>query len=334
MRLPRFEYLKPSSLHECLELLEGSGHETRVMSGGTDFLVRLKQGVISPQKVLSIRSVEELNFVSEDDKGDLQIGACTNLSDLLRHPLVLTKFPSLHHAINSVGSKHIRNMATIGGNLCLAPRCWYYNQTKQWRHAIEVCYRTGGKVCHAISGSKRCHAINSSDTVPMLIALDARVCLQKKNSERWLSLKDYFKDDGRHHTVLEKGEMLTSIVIPSETQKARTTFIKIQHRIGLDFAIGSIGASVKSNGKEINLSLVINSINSAPLILNKAAQIIMESGFSKAAIDKAAEVARGETGAVTNLFTSAGYKRHIVEVLVKQALSELKLMQGKGGTKH
>jgi CO/xanthine dehydrogenase FAD-binding subunit len=168
----------------------------------------------------------------------------------------------------------------------------------------------------------------------MLIALDARVRLQKKKSERWLSLKDYFKDDGRHHTVLEKGEMLTTIVIPRKTEKDRSTFIKIQHRKGLDFAIGSIGASVKSNGKEINLSLVINSINSTPLFLGKAAQIIMESGFSKAAIDKAAEVARGETGAVTNLFTSAGYKRQIVEVLVKQALSELKQTQGKGGTKH
>ncbi len=324
MRLPRFEYLRPSSLYECLELLEGSGHESRIMAGGTDFLVSLKQGVISPQKVISIRSVPELGSVSEDAEGNLQIGACANLSDLVKHSLVLKKLPALHDAISSVGSMHIRNMATIGGNLCLAPRCWYYNQSKQWRHAVEGCYRTGGKVCHAISGSKRCHAINSSDTAPMLIALGARVCLQKKDNKRWISLREFFRDDGRHHTVLEKGEMLTSVIIPCETGKDRSTFIKIQHRKGLDFAIGSIGASVKGNGRKKEISLIINSISSVPLFLAKAAETVMESGFNESAIGKAAEIARGETGAVTNLFTSAGYKRQIVEVLVKRALSSLK----------
>lgn len=324
MRLPRFEYRKPASLKECLEELEGSGNETRILAGGTGLLVNMKYGVINPQKVISIRSIPELCSVSEDAEGNIRIGTCATLSELSKNPLIAERIPAFHAAIGSVGSKHIRNMATIGGNICLATRCWYYNQSKQWRHALEPCHRTGGRVCHAIGGSKRCHAINSSDTAPVLMALGARVSARKKDRERWLPIRDFFRDDGDRHTVLEAGEMLTSVIVPKNGALLCTAFIKVQLRKGLDFAIGSIGASVKGNGNGEEVTLVVNSTASAPLLLGKAARIIREAGFKEEAIAKAAEAARGEMGTVTNLFTSAGYKRQIVEVLVKQVLQRLK----------
>ena len=320
MRLPHFEHLKPASLKECLEVLAETGNEAGLMAGGTDLLCNMKFGVVKPRKVVSIQSIPELCQVAEDGEGNLEIGACAKLSDLVLHPLISERAPALRDAIKSVGSVHVRNMATLGGNLCLAPRCWYYNQSQQWRNALSACHREGGTECHAISGAQRCHAINSSDTAPILMALNARVCLRKKDGEQWLPLREFYRDDGNRHTVLESGEMLTAIVIPRGSAGDRSLFIKVQLRQGLDFAIGSIGASLK--GGEV--TVVINSVASAPLILAKASQAVMDGGLEETSIAQAATAARGELGPVTNLFTSAGYKRQIVEVLVKRALSDLK----------
>lgn len=323
MRLPHFEHVKPSSLEECLEVLAGAGNEAGIMAGGTDLLCNMKFGVIKPRQVISIRSLPELNQVTEDAEGNLQIGACATLTGLVQHPLVAGRHPALHAAIKSVGSMHIRNMASIGGNLCLAPRCWYYNQSQQWRQALTACHREGGSICHAVNGAQRCHAINSSDTAPILMALDARVCLHSKDSERWMPLRDFYRDDGNRHTVLETGEMLTTIVVPRESARDRSTFIRVKLRQGLDFSIGSIGAAMKVSGNAAKITLVINSIRSAPLILTKTMQLIEEAGLNEAAIAKAATTARKELGTVSNLFTSAAYKRQIIEVLVKRALNGL-----------
>lgn len=330
MRIPRFEYLRPASLEECLAVLDDSGQESRILAGGTDLLGNLKYGVITPRQVVSIRSLPELCSVSEDGEGNLRIGACANLSDLVKHPVIGAKYPALRDAIHAVGSVHIRNMATLGGNICLSPRCWYYNQSRQWRKALAACHRIGGSVCHAISGSSRCHAINSSDTAPVLIALGAKVCLRKKDRERWIPVRDFLRDDGNHHTLLEAGEILISVLIPGDAAKKQALFIKVQLRKGLDFAIGSI-AAVRGKGGDGEVTLVMNSLGSAPLILEKASQVIRDSGFDEAALARAAAAARGEMGIVTNLFTSAGYKRRITEVLVKQALSNLKQGEKKGG---
>ncbi len=324
MRLPQFEYLRPDSLKECLLMLEESNTDARVMSGGTGLLVNMKHGVIYPKRVVSIKSLSELSSITKDSEGNVQIGACVTLSNLSKHPLISQKFPVLHNAVRSVGSMHIRNMATLGGNICLETRCWYYNQSRQWRQAKGLCHRTGGSVCHAISGSKRCHAINSSDTVVVLMALDALVYVMKKDQERSIPIREFFKDNGAHNTVLEEGEIVASIVIPKTAEFTPAKYIKIQHRQGIDFAIASIGAALKRNGKAGEMTIVVNSIASAPVMLKKTSQIIMESGFKEDAILKAAKEARSEIGTLTNLFSSAGYKRQIVEVLVRRVLYGIK----------
>jgi CO/xanthine dehydrogenase FAD-binding subunit len=216
--------------------------------------------------------------------------------------------------------------------MCLDTRCWYYNKSKLWRDTKEICHKLEGRQCHAIKGSERCHAINSSDTAPVLIALDARVSVVKKGHQRSIPIKEFFKDNGAQPTVLEPDELVTALIIPKANGRSRTTFIKVTTRKGLDFAMGSIAAKAQENGDGFtDLRLVIGSIASAPIILKKAAQVIMDAGLTEAAIEKAALTARSELGTLTNLFTSAGYKRHLVEVLVKRALTEL---QGKPDKKR
>jgi 4-hydroxybenzoyl-CoA reductase beta subunit len=330
MRLPRFEYVKPSGLQEILDILQEHGAKVAILAGGSDLLINMKYGVAQPERVVSIKELKELDYISFDNKEGVEIGAGVTLSALAATQDLAGTFPAFSEAVRSIASKHIRNLATIGGNICLDNRCWYYNQSKLWRDSRAVCFKLGGSVCHAIKGSERCHAINSSDSVPILIALGARLKVVKKGGERVIPLKDFFVANGAKPTVLEPDEMVAALLIPKSTNGCRTAFIKISQRKGIDFALGSIAAYVKRDEKEISeLQLVLGTLASAPIVLKKAAQVIKDSGLNEASFEMAALTARSELGPLTNLFTSAGYKRHLAEVLVKRVLVALEDANGK-----
>jgi 4-hydroxybenzoyl-CoA reductase subunit beta len=323
MRFPRFEYVKPSNLQDVLAIKQENGTKAAILAGGSDLLINMKYRVVQPERVVSIKELKELDYISDHTEG-VEIGAGVTLSTLAATKDLSETFPAFSEAVRSVASKHIRNLATIGGNICLDNRCWYYNQSKLWRDSREVCLKLGGRVCHAIKGSERCHAINSADTVPILIALGARVKVVKKEGERVIPLKDLFLANGAKPTVLEPDEMVASLLIPKSTNGCRTAFIKISQRKGIDFALGNIAACVKRDENEIaELQLVLGTLASAPIILKKATQVIKDSGLHEASIEMAALTARSELGPLTNLFTSAGYKRHLAEVLVKRVLVAL-----------
>jgi 4-hydroxybenzoyl-CoA reductase beta subunit len=330
MRLPRFEYVKPSSLQDLLDIKQEYGKRAAILAGGSDLLINLKYRVVQPERVVSIKELKELDYISSDSKEGVEIGAGVTLSSLAANKDIAESFPAFSEAVRSVASKHIRNLATIGGNICLDNRCWYYNQSKLWRDSREVCFKLGGRVCHAIKGSERCHAINSSDTAPILVALGARIKVVKKGEERVIPLKDFFLANGSNPKALEPDEMVTSLLIPKSSNGCRSAFVKVAQRKGIDFALASIAACVKRDEKDVSeLQLVLGTLASAPIILKKAAQVIRDSGFNEASIEMAALTARSELGSLTNLFTSAGYKRHLAEVLVKRALVALDDTNGK-----
>ena len=198
MRLPRFDHIKPESLEVSLAFLEKSGKKARLLGGGTDLLVSMKYGLSHPDTLISLKALPELSGITADNHGNIVIGAGVTLSNLAKNPIISEKISVLKKAVLSVASKHIRNMATIGGNICLDTRCWYYNQSKLWRDARDLCHKTGGSVCHAIKGAGRCHAINSADTVPVLAVLKAAVRLVINNGERLVPIKEFYKDDMPH----------------------------------------------------------------------------------------------------------------------------------------
>jgi len=331
MRLPHFEYVKPETIEQAVSVLARSDKKAKLLAGGTDLLVNMKYGVVHPDAIVSIKHIPELCAVSSAN-GHTSIGACANLTDLVNNQNIMAKFPAFDTAVRAIASQHLRNMATLGGNVCLETRCWYFNQSKLWRDARELCHRTGGTVCHAIKGANRCHAINNSDTAPVLAALDAQIAVAGKGPQRLIPAKDFYQDDGIKHTVLDPGEMVTAIELPAGNDTSHSAFIKVSMRKGIDFAMASIAAVVNATGKSVSSArLVIGSIASRPIMLEKASQVILESGLTEKSIDKAGEVSRTELGILTNLFTSAGYKRQLTEVLVKRALNEIKEKTGKAG---
>ena len=323
MHLPQFEYIRAKNLADGLAVLAEYGADAKVMSGGSDLLINMKYRLDTPKVLVSMNGVSELKTVEETADGGLRIGAGCQLTDLLANPAISERFPVLRDAMSAVGSRHIRNIATLGGNLCLETRCWYTNQSENWRMTREGCFKTDLEACHVIKTANRCHAINSSDTAPALMVLDASVVLASHAGQREVALIDFYRDDGVDHTVVKPDELLTAVLIPGSDR--RSIFAKLAQRVGLDFAVGTFAASIRgSNDAPDSVCLVLNSVSAAPKALAESEKILIESGLTDEAIEAAAIAARKALGELTNMFTPSGFKRRLVKTLIRNALHELR----------
>lgn len=322
MQLPEFEYLKPKSLAEGLAALAEYGEDAKIMSGGSDLLINMKFRLDEPKLLISFNGLPELQCIDGQDDGSLRIGAGCKLTTLAEDPLISERYPALHDAVASVGSKHVRNAATIGGNICLDTRCWYTNQSEQWRETRDGCFKTENQLCHVIKSASKCHAINSSDSAPVLMVLEASVILASQEGEREVPMMEFYRNDGVDHTALRPGEILVAVIVPPP--RARTVYAKLAQRAGLDFATGTFAAGIRgSNDKPGHVRLVMGSVGPEPKVLHDAEQIIMNAGLNEASIEQAALAARASLGEVTNLFTPSGYKRRLVKAMIRDALLRL-----------
>jgi 4-hydroxybenzoyl-CoA reductase subunit beta len=318
MLLPAHEFLKPPTLAETLAALRNADGDVKVIGGGTDVVYNMRGRLFRPDVLLSVRDLPELQAVEDLADGALRIGAGCRLSMLERHPL-LQRIPGLVAGVRAVASRHVRNMATLGGNLCLDTRCWYTNQSSDWRAAKGPCLKTGRDFCHAIKSSPICVALNASDIAPALIALDATVALASVDGERALPLRDFYTDDGVEHTVRRPHEILVSATVPGG--HGPMTYIKETARKGNDFAYGTIAARIAPDGAP---RIVIGSLTTRPASLVAPARIIGERGLADDAIDAAVDATRDELGALTNLYTPAAYKSALARGLVRRALLGLR----------
>lgn len=325
MQLPEFEYLRPTTLAEGLAALAEHGPDARIMSGGSDLLINMKFRLDTPKYLVSFNAVPELRTIEPQPDGGLRIGAQCTLTQLAGSELLKENYPALHDAIFSVGSRHVRNAGTLGGNICLDTRCWYTNQSENWRETREGCFKTDTELCHVIKSASMCHAINSSDTAPALMVLGASVHLASAEGEREVPMLEFYNNDGVDHTVLQPGEILTAVNLPPP--QGRAVYAKLAQRDGLDFASGTFAAAIHgSNEKPDDVCLVMGSVGPEPKVLTDSMQIILGSGLNDESIETAALAARASLGEVTNLFTPSGYKRRLVKALVRDALTELRDM--------
>jgi len=323
MHLPAFEYIRAESVAHAVALLGEHGGRAVLLAGGTDQLIALRQRLASPAVVIGIGSMPELQRVEVDAGGGIVIGAGCRLSMLAGHTVLRARFPSLAAAIRSAGSRHVRNAATLGGNLNLATRCWYTNQGESWRLARPPCLKIGGEVCYVIRSARECFALNSVDSAPALMTLNARLSIAGPCGTRELAVAGFYRDDGMAPTTLGPAEILTAIHVPAH--RDRTAFLKIAPRTGLDYGLGTIAAAITgSNRRVTSARLVVGSIASHPVPLAGAARLIEQDGLSAGTITAAAEAARADLDEITNLYSTAGYKRRLVRVLVHRALEEVR----------
>src|SRR5271169_5876441 len=213
MRLPLFDFRAPRTLEEAARILDGEGTQAMPLAGGTDLLPNMKRRQQVPKTLMSLRYIEELNHIRMEHSGS-RLGACVTLADIAADMRFRNGLTALAQAASLVATPHIRNMATLGGNLCLDTRCNYYNQNYEWRKAIDFCMKKDGEICWVATASKRCVAASATDTAPALIALGAKIKLVSLRGERELALGDLYRNDGIDYLVRTPDEIVTEIRLP------------------------------------------------------------------------------------------------------------------------
>src|SRR5687768_7333879 len=214
LRLHAYSFARPTSLEQAVALCdEGSMY----IAGGTDLMPNMKHRLFTPRQLIGLKRLPELHGIVVSD-GELRIGAAETLTAIAHHPLVREHAPSLAKAAGLVAGPQLRNMGTLGGNLCLDTRCTYYNQTYFWREALGFCLKKDGEHCHVVPQGKRCVAAHSSDVAPVLIALGAEVEIASRKGRRVIPVESFFVGDGIHNNVLSPGELVTEVRVPARAR--------------------------------------------------------------------------------------------------------------------
>jgi xanthine dehydrogenase YagS FAD-binding subunit len=317
-----FTHINAHTVDEAVSALRRYGSRAVVIAGGTDLLGKMKDEILPkyPEAIVDIKPIPGLEFLKEE-AGVLRIGALTKLEDIGREPLIRSKYFALAQAASRTASPPLREMGTLGGNLCQDIRCWYYrNPNNRF-----PCLRKGGGRCYAIEGDNRyhsimggsveggCYAVHPSDTAPALIALNAGVV----TSKRILNLENFFQVDVEKTTVLDSDEILTEIQIPEPSEGARSAFLKFAIRKSIDFPIVNCAAMIThSRGKVKTARICLNAVAVKPYRAVKA---------EKAIIGKQVDEALAEAAGAAALLDAKpmernGYIVQIAKTLVKRTI--------------
>jgi len=322
--MPAFELFQPSSVADAQQLLTQHGADAWVLAGGMDSFDWLKDRIKRPKAVVDLSGIEALKGVRATSDG-IEIGAMTTLTDVVNNPIIKQKYSLLAQAAALVASPQIRNQGTIGGNVTQDARCWYYR-------AGWPCYRAGGNICyadtptarnreHAILHADRCVAVNPSDTAPALIALDAQFVIRTPKGERVVDAEDYFIgpdiDITRLH-ILQPGDLLTAIRIPSAWAGMQFYFEKVRDRNVWDFPLLNVASAMVVSGNRIErIRIAVNGAAARPLRLKAVEAAVQGQPRSAATGVMAGKLA--VQGAVPLQFNA--YKIPLMRNLVKRAIA-------------
>ena len=328
-----FEWVSPNTIAEAVSALKSApapqdaDDAARPIAGGQDLLTTMKDYITQPSRVVNLKGIRGLDRIEADGKGGLRIGALVTLAQLEEHPVVRRSFPGLSEAAHSIASPQIRNLGTVGGNLCQRPRCWYF------RLEEAVCLKKGGAECFAATGENKYHAIlgggpsyivHPSDLAPMLVALGGSVSIVGSAGKRSLPLEKFFTlpADGnlRRENVLQNDEIITEIHVPASKFTAHSTYLKFKERDSMDFAIASVAAAValSPNKTVTEARLVLGGVAPIPWRVPKAEAALIGKTLNNDVLVTAAKIAlEGAKPLEKN-----AYKIPVTPTLVRRALAK------------
>jgi xanthine dehydrogenase YagS FAD-binding subunit len=329
--LPAFEHAEAESVQEAVLWLEKWGNEASVIAGGTDLLGLMKDRLEgpqlkTPQVLINVKHIAEMKRIDHDDELGLRIGAAVTLNQLEASDIIRTRFSILSQAARQIGTTQIRNMGTIGGNLCQRPQCLYF------RHPDFPCYKKGGRTCYAVGGEHRydhsvinygkCVVAHPSDMAPALIALNASAIIAASNGERKVPLQDFFLSPNVYtETVLKPGELLVEVRVPNESSKTHQLFLKHRVRHASDFALASVALVAEMSGGIVqDIRIVMGGIAPFPYVADRTAEMINGKKLDPKLILQIAEASiDGARPLPLN-----GYKVDLAKALVKRALESIR----------
>ena len=325
LRLPIFTYLQPTTLHQALKMKEEAGPEGMYVAGGTDLYPNMKRRHQEPKVVISLAGIRALQRVTGGTKGSvLSVGAGITLTRLHTHKKVVKGYPALAEAARLVSTPLLRNMGTLGGNLCLDTRCNYYNQSREWRKAIDFCMKKDGAICWVAPSSSRCWAVNSSDTAPVVIALDAELLLVGPRGERSVPAARFFNNDGIAYLSKQPDEILTEVRLP-EQNGWDAVYHKLRRRGSFDFPVLGVAAWVRwENDLVAEARIVLGAVASFPYENEEASAAIIGSSLEDDTIEAAALAAYKPSKPMDNTDFGLAWRKEMTRVYVRRALEQLR----------
>jgi len=325
LRLPSFRYLEPKSLPEALRMKTDAGPEGMFVAGGTDLYPNMKRRHQEPKTVISLMAIPELGQMDRWNVGTgITLSALSNLPSFQRsHSAVTT-------AARLVSTPLLRNMGTLGGNLCLDTRCNYYNQSYEWRKSIDFCMKKDGAICWVAPSSPRCWAVNSSDVAPVMVAIGAEYRLVGPHGERVVPAGRFYHNDGINYLTKQPDEILAEVRLPAPDGWS-AVYHKLRRRGSFDFPVLGVAAWIKWDGKKVaEARIVLGGVASWPQEIPEAGATLKGEPLSDEAIARAADAAYHPSKPMDNTDFDLSWRKQMTFNYVKGALEELRT-SGRGG---
>lgn len=324
MSLPEFKLLRPRSIEEAVGLLSQHADYIRILAGGTDLIPSMRQKLFEPQSVLDVRKIAQLRGIHTRTGEGVEIGALTTLREIETSAFLREHYPVLTEAAATVASPVLRNMGTIGGNICLDTRCLWYNQSLQWRKACGFCIKKDGDLCHVAPGGSKCWAVFSGDTPPALLCLNAEVEIAGPSGTRRLPLRDFYTGIGDNYRKLAPNELLTRIFLPHTSAGYRGVYRKLRVRGSIDYPLAGVAVVMKrSNGHIAEARVAITAVNPAPILVKGATEALAGQCMTDTLAETIGDLAARTAKPLTTSALTPEYRREMIRVFTKRAVLEV-----------
>ena len=334
LRLPSFTYLQPHTLQQALAMKADAGPDGMYVAGGTDLYPNMKRRHQEPRVVISLMGIPELRADGRSAgraDGGIVLGSCVTLTELSASPPVRQTAPAVGVAAALVSTPLLRNMGTLGGNLCLDTRCNYYNQTYEWRQAIDFCMKKDGHICWVAPSSPRCWAVSSSDVAPVMVALGAHYVLVGPAGERVVPAARFYHNDGINYLTKQPDEILVAVRLP-RPDGWDAVYHKLRRRDAFDFPVLGVAAWVKwetgkgkrETGNVTEARIVLGGVASWPQEVPEAGAALAGTDLSDEAIAAAADAAYRPAKPMDNTDFDLSWRKQMTRVYVTRALAELR----------
>jgi 4-hydroxybenzoyl-CoA reductase subunit beta len=321
LSLPEFKLLRPRSIEEAVRCLGNHAGDLRIIAGGTDLIPSMRQKLFEPEYVLDLRGIAEMRGIKPQPDGSVEIGAATTLRSIEHFEFLRQHYPVLTEAAAAVASPVLRNMGTVGGNICLDTRCLWYNQSLTWRKSCGFCIKKDGDLCHVAPGGTKCWAAFSGDTPPALLCLNAEIEIASANGIRRVPLQDFYTGLGDNYRRLSPSELVTRVFLPAASANYRGVYRKLRVRGSIDYPLAGVAVVMKrSNGHIADARVGITAVNPAPLLVKGASELLSGKVFDEALAEAVGDLAAKVAKPLTTSALTPEYRREMIRVFTKRAV--------------
>jgi 4-hydroxybenzoyl-CoA reductase subunit beta len=329
LRLPTFRYLEPHTLADAVRMKADTGPDSTYVAGGTDLLPNMKRRQQTPAVIISLMGIAELRGLGMSDRGGV-LPACATLAAVASDVAVRSGYPAVARAAELVSTPLLRNMGTLGGNLCLDTRCNYYDQSYEWRKAIDFCMKKDGRICWVAPSSPRCWAVSSTDVAPVMVAVGAEYRLVGPKGERVVPAARFYRNDGIDYLTKQPDEILVDVRLPAPDGWG-CVYHKLRRRGSFDFPVLGVAAWVRweqgaGSGEQVvrDARIVLGGVASYPQEVTAAGAALSGTTLDDGAIAAAADAAYKPSKPMDNTDFDLSWRKQMTRVYVTRALEELR----------